>query len=276
MFEDDGEQGSEEATEETQPGEEGAEDSEAQGEQDSSEEGDEEKAPAKSKADNGKGKFFNFNKALEALPKDQQETAKKLLDPLHRAMQKSYTQKMQGAGALMRKARAFDELSANPQFQAWINGTDEPPAKKGRRNAEEDDDESGEDSKLTPSAIEKIVERTIARQMSPLIRSEHRKNAAAEWDKLVEDYPQAENYKDEILEVLEEFPRMSYPKAFKMVAFDDARGLGEEETVKKIGNKKAANTGGPSRINPGEKPPAAPKSIREAYQQAVKASKKGR
>ena len=253
-FEDEKDSGESQASEDTS--EEKAEESEEDSSEDTSgEEGGEEKKESKKVTS-----FIDPKKVPDELK------------PHYKALQAKFTRKMQGLSLYERKARAFDELVANPEFRAWVEGRKEAPARKNGRVAardDEDDDDAGEEGRKGPD-IQSLVKKAVAEAVAPLLQSEYRKSAKAEWDALVEKYPQAENYRDEIREIMDEHPGMSYSKAFKAVAFDDAMGIGEEGAVKKIVKKKGADSEKPSNIKPGDKPPGRAKSIPEAFQMAVK------
>jgi hypothetical protein len=191
------------------------------------------------------------------------------LKPTFKAMQASFTRKMQVASKAVQKAQAFDELVANPEFQAWVASKNEAPSRKGRSAASDDD---GDDGKDTPD-IEAMIERAVAKSLAPIVQGEHRKNAQNEWKSLLERYPQAENYKDEIQEELRSTPGIGYEKAFKNVAFDDAVGMGSESAIKSVASKKKANTSKPSNMRPGDKTLPKPKSIPEAFQRALAQAK---
>jgi len=190
----------------------------------------------------------------------------KELQPTFKAMQTSFVKKMQELSGAGRKARAFDELVANPDFRAWMEEKSNPTPK--RKVTRSDDDEEGEDT-FDPRVIPDLVEKSVAKALAPILQKEHKNSAQAEWNALLEDYPQAENYKAEIREILDESPNLSYAAAFKQAAFDDAMGLG----VKAVSAKKKANTGKPSGISNEEKAPPRPKSIPEAFKLAVKQQK---
>lgn len=259
MFEDDEKVSDDSGAEDTTTDEKADGDSEGQAE-DTSEKGeDKDKSGENGDKKEPKGnRFFDPNK----VPPE--------LKPAYNAMMASFTRKMQGMSRFQQKAQAFDELVNNPEFQSWVNGRNEPRSKR----AKDDDDDEGAGNSKTDD-MDTRIERAVQKAISPLIQSEYRKTAKTEWADLLEKYPQAEHYRAEIREAMEETPGLSYAKAFKQVAFDDAIEVGEEGAVRKISNKKAASTEKPSRINPGDKPEGRPKTIPEAFKLAVKQQRKG-
>lgn len=225
----------------------------------STEESSTEKETDKGGDDSKETLFFNPNE----VPPELKGAFKK--------MQASFTQKMQKAGLVIRKAEAFEELVNNPEFQAWAEEqrTGKPSSKPSKKSNKADDEDDGEETpsgKLDLEGLEKIVDKVVAKRVAPLVRVQHREQADREWKALTEQYPEAENYKDAIAEEIEANPGMSYMKAFKQVAFDD---VVKSRRKQNNSEKKAANTEKPSSMAPGDKTPPRAKTIQEAAKLAV-------
>jgi hypothetical protein len=226
-------------------------------------------------ADGGEGKdkekpnlFFDPNK----LPPE-------LKGPF-KAMQASFTKKMQKASLGLKKAEAFDELLQEPRFHAWMEaykagrlGPDGMPARSARRGrTSSDDDDDDDDSKEKPDSVRALIRDEITKALRPQESARALDSARVEFEQFKSDYPEYVNYQDDMKEVLDKNPGLSFEQAFKIASFGDASSEGGRRALKTLSGKKRANVSKDEGGDIPPKPAKGAKSILEAYEQAKKAS----
>lgn len=198
----------------------------------------------------GDAKVGEDNGTLFFNPNDLPEELK----PVFKRMQASFTRKMQMATVGVKKAQAYDQLVRDPGFRAWyearLNGGAKPEADGGAEETEE----------LSPQD----------RRIQALEMKQARDDAAREFNEFKSKHPEWENYSDQLTEMLERRPDLTYEEAFKLVAFDDATNLGSRATVQKLVDKKKANASKPSSISSKGMVPKKVGGIQGAYELAKK------
>jgi hypothetical protein len=181
------------------------------------------------------------------LPKKLRGYAKKL--------QAVFTRRMQEASSSVTKAKAFERLAANPEFLEWVEEQKNGGSKKSKSRASEDDsddDSDDEDSPLTMKALDKILDKKLSKLTESISAKEQAdldKEQRIEANKFKKDYPDWHLYKDSIIELMDDNPRLSYVQAYKL-AKDEAEENedGVKGKSKKMEDKKKANSNKPNRM----------------------------
>jgi len=206
--------------------------------------------------------FFNPNE----LPED--------LKPVWKRMQGSFTRKMQRLSANEKGARAFQELSRDPDFQQYMAARQRGETFQQYMGRSGKDDDSGDDGDT--DTMRAMMRDEIAKALAPSQKRDAEKELATEFKSFTDAHPDWEIYKADLQEELENNPGLTYEKAFKIVTHGDAISLGRKGAAQKLRDKKGANVGKPGTASTGgDKPQKPAKSIMEAYKQAKEQHKGG-
>jgi len=196
------------------------------------------------------------------------------LKPVWNKMQASFTQKMQFAAAVSKKAEAFDNLVKMPRFRAWLEAT-----QRGEdAPVDSRTDRSGDSTDKQPKAkgIRGMIREELAALVKPLEErfnakeaKEREKNTKDEFDTFVTKYPFYEPYKEDLREVLSNNPSLTYEQGLAIVVFPDLmKKMGSQ--FKKTPSKKAANITKPGKTTLKETTDPQSKSVWDAYKLARK------
>lgn len=150
-----------------------------------------------------------------------------------------FTRRMQGISGDKKKAEAFDRLIVDEEFQTWLDKRQQKLS-KGKTSSDNDDSETEDDDDDDKPLTRKDLKKLFARQ-NQNAQIESINKQAAEFKK---NNPGWVVYKEELGEVLEKHPTMSYEEAFEYVLAKDGNSDKKKEMLAK---KKAANVMKPNK-----------------------------
>lgn len=221
----------------------------------------------------------------EEEPDDSEEedkTPKNFMDPNEvkpelrghfKKMVAVFTRQMQGISGVKKKAAALDRLMTHPAFQDFLRNYQEgkPLNKNGARNRAEDDedDDSEEDDEkpLTRSELRRMIREESKGAIDPIIREREDNEMRKEAKAFKAANPDWELYKDQMLELIDRNPNLSYKQAYRLAKEDDDEVDNEKERIlakKRAKIRKPSPTGGKEPVKKGKM------SFIEAAQQASK------
>lgn len=191
-----------------------------------------------------------YAKDPNSVPKELRGAVKHLLG--------IHTKKMQAAASSIKKAEAFDQLVLDPEFRKWMESR-RASISKGRnsrssRDDDDDNEDNDEDSPVTMSTLRAELSRFVTQQQT----AESMRQEAREFKK---NHPDWELYKDDIGEVLEKHPTLSYEDAYRLVT-DSPRKQTNMEA------KKRANVSKPNRTTGRQVEKKGKMTVQQAFEEA--------
>lgn len=170
------------------------------------------------------------------------------LKPVWNAMQASFTRQVQRARLSSRKAAAYDQLVANPEFRKWVE--DYRASLSGNQGSRTRQRQNGKDSR-EPDAIRAMVDEAVSKAIKPYEEREReaqRSQTKREFKRFKQRHPDWTLYQDRMDEIMEENPNLNYTRAYRLakaeVSDDDDQGNGRGEDRDYLRRrKKRANVG---------------------------------
>jgi|SRR3990170_186275 len=199
-----------------------------------------------------------YSKDPASVPKELRSVVKKLLG--------SYTRKMQDASLVVRQAAAFNELIVDPEFRRWVEERKRGilSKSKSRRDSNDSDDEDDDEDK---PLSRKDFKAMMAAQKNEDNLSKQQVAWKKEADRFKKDNPDWEIYKEEMGEVLDRNPGLSYEEVYLLASREDREKISKKDTFK---SKKGANIHRPNRTQGKEGEKKGKMKFMEAYELAKK------
>lgn len=217
--------------------------SEEESSDDDSEESDdsEEESDDSDEVESGKKQIRAYFADPKSIPKE--------LRPAFKAMQAQFTRRMQTATASVKKAEAFDQIVADPEFRTWAEQRAARLKRGTNRRTEETEDDSEEDDTdngkpLTGKALQDAINKGIAKALSPMLKQQQDAKDAQDAANFKKTHPDWLVYKDEILELLDKHPTLSYEEAYDWASGNTDRAENRKRSVE---SKKKANISKPNK-----------------------------
>lgn len=199
------------------------------------------------------------------------------LDPKLRGafkkMQGIFTKKMQEATLGAKKARAFDVLITDPEFQKFMEERNErangnTSKKTSRRTEDNSEDEEDDDTPMTRSAFRKEFQAMLNGMAQEGNRKEQAAAMKAEADQFKKDNPDWEIYKEPMMAIIERHPTLSYQDAYDLATREDNKQASRKESNE---TKKRANINKPTKVTGKTVEKKGRMSVDQAFKMAKKA-----